>query len=404
MPVQMATEIRELLETELEQAWRLGQTTFGHNDPVPDSMQWLAQQATQWGAFEQGVLVGKATDLHHEQLWDGGIVPASGVAGVSIAPEFRSRGIGLALVQALSRGAHDRGVGVATLFCTTSSIYRALGWESVGSLRYYELPTSTLSSFAVPNTVTMHAGTAPDLAEVRAVYRTIAQQGNGMLLHHHIPITASSTESDGTPIVHCGVTLARDQKGHAVGYAHWQRGRGYGDGAILEVPDLIATTPDAAQALLAVLGSWASVTPMMRFRHVPVFTPIDALIPWERCRELRHDVWMHRVVDLGTALTRRGWPSWVRASASFRLVDELLDHNSRSVNVVVEDGVARVESRRADAPLVIDVRGWALLWCGITDCHGLRAAGMLEGVDAASEQGLNALFRRSQAVGVLDYF
>jgi len=54
------------------------------------------------GAFDGGGLVGTA--LYHDmrQWWHGRAVPMAGVAGVTVAPEYRGQGVGRALMGALT--------------------------------------------------------------------------------------------------------------------------------------------------------------------------------------------------------------------------------------------------------------------------------------------------------------
>ena len=59
-----------------------------------------------------------------------------------------------------------------------------------------------------------------------------------------------------------------DDAGAICGYASWNRGQGYGEQAVLSVIDLLATSADGYRALLAMLGSFASVTGDHQDRHV----------------------------------------------------------------------------------------------------------------------------------------
>lgn len=368
---------------------------------MPDPAAWLAQPATQWGVFDDGTLVGKAADLHHEQFWGGGVVPASGLAGVAVTPGNRSRGVGRKLVAAVLQGARDRGTGVSTLFGTSNGLYRSLGWETIGSVRHFELPAAELASFEVPDSVTVVPATPDDLADVRQVYERIARRANGMLKSHELVVAGSDDPSE---VVSRGITLVRDEAGEGTGYLSWERGRGYGHGVTLTVPDLLATDLDAAHALLAVLGSWKSVTPLIHFRAAPPFTPLAVLMPWEQSCEVAGNTWMHRIVDVQTAMRNRGWPQSTTAKASFRLIDPIVDSNDKDFELTIASGSASLEETSANAPLKLDIRGLTLLWSGIADCTDLRSCGLLEGHDAQSEAELNAIFAHSAPTGLLEYF
>lgn len=394
-------DIRRLREGDLEQAWQLGNATFGSHGTIPDPGVWLAREATMWGAFADGELVGKATDLHHGQFWDGGVVPASGLAGVAVTPELRARGIGRELVVAYLRGAHERGAGVSTLFCTARGLYTALGWEVIGCLRQFELSAVHLRPFRVPDSVAVSAAGRDDLAEAHLLYERVARHGNGMLTRHALAVENDAKSGAGRTR---GITFVRDEDGEITGLLSWERDEGYGPGVVLTVPELLAMNRDAAQALLAVLGTWEPVTPLIRFRLPRYFSPIALMMPWERCREVASDVWMHRVVDLRTAVKSRGWSSWMTAQASFRLLDPLLAPRGEDLRLTVENGEASVEPNPGRASVQLDSRGMALLWSGVAGCADLRASGLLEGRDGPSESGLDAIFRRSAPPSILDYF
>lgn len=126
--------VRPLSDDELEEAWRLGKLAFGGSADPPA---WVFRPVPGWvryGAFDaRGRLVGKATDLGHEQWRGGRRVPTADVGGVAVVPEARGSGVGRALLTTLPAAARDRGAAVSALFPTVSAVYRALGWEVAGS-------------------------------------------------------------------------------------------------------------------------------------------------------------------------------------------------------------------------------------------------------------------------------
>jgi hypothetical protein len=82
--------VRPLRDDELPDAWELGRVTFGGPaDPPPIAVRPVAGWE-RLGAFDaRGRLVGKATDLGHEQWWGGRRVPTADVGGVAVAAEAR---------------------------------------------------------------------------------------------------------------------------------------------------------------------------------------------------------------------------------------------------------------------------------------------------------------------------
>src|SRR5581483_10265276 len=149
-------DVRQLAESDLPAARRLSGTAFGWRPSAdaPPPAAAAPNTRVRWGAFdEHGALVAQAVDLVHEQWWGGRILAASGVASVAVAPEHRGRGASRAVMSTLLHHARDRGAAVAALFCTSSAVYRSLGFEVCGVLRTVTLPTAVLDRRSVPSSV-----------------------------------------------------------------------------------------------------------------------------------------------------------------------------------------------------------------------------------------------------------
>jgi predicted N-acetyltransferase YhbS len=105
------------------------------------------------GAFDGDRLAGTAVFYDLRQWWYGRAVPMAGVAGVKVAPEDRGRGIGRALMTALTELMTGRGYPLAVLYPATMSIYRSLGWEIAGHRQEAVVPARTLFALAEPDVI-----------------------------------------------------------------------------------------------------------------------------------------------------------------------------------------------------------------------------------------------------------
>jgi predicted acetyltransferase len=283
----------------------------------------LPTACTGHGAFLDGRLVGQAFDLHDRQWWGGRLLGSADIAGVAVAAEARGRGVARQVIARLLERARDRGAVVSALFPSISSVYRRLGWASVGRVTTYSVPTLSLRG-SVPAGLVVREGTAEDEAGVHAVYTAVAKAGNGMLSREEPRFAGlGGAAADGTTVV-----LADDA---VVGYARLTRGSHYGEHGELTVHDALAVTPAAACALAAVLSSWHTVVPALRMRLLDgdAFADQVALelgeVRWSKS-------WMHRPVDVAGAVARRGWPAGVRGRAVFELTDPLAPWNTAPGN------------------------------------------------------------------------
>ncbi|MEU1396348.1 GNAT family N-acetyltransferase [Micromonospora zamorensis] len=397
MPV--TVHVRELTTDDLDAAWELGRVAFGATSERAASTTVAVPGMSRYGAFDDsGRLVGKAVDLHHDQWWSGRAVPAADVAGVAVAPEARGRGVGRAMLTGLLAGARERGAAVSALYPTVAAPYRACGWEAAGVLRTVDLATAALPRHRPSPDLTVRAGTPADLKAVADLYERVARHRNGMLTRRGelFDFFAADRGLPGD-----GLTLVEDD-GDLVGYATWQRGRGYGADSVLTVDEALAVTPEAAREIVGVLGSWASVAPTLRL------CPLDGdavspRLPLESARDHERDLWMHRPVDVARAVSARGWPAHARGVVDFGLTDTLAEWNTGTWRLTVADGAAELTRVDGEADLRLDVRGFALLYAGAARARSVAQAGLLHhsaGVDPAALDLLGS----GGPAQLLDYF
>ncbi|MFI0794734.1 enhanced intracellular survival protein Eis [Micromonospora rubida] len=379
--------VRTLTPDELPTAWALGRHAFGSDPNPPPHATTATPGLTRYGAFDPtGRLLGKAVDLHHDQWWTGRTVTAADIAGVAVAPEARGQGVARALLTHLLRGARERGAAISALFPTTTAPYRACGWEVAGALRSIDLPTAALPRHRPAPHLTVRAGSPADLPAVADLYQRVARHRRGLLTRRG-PLFDHLEPGDTLPAD--GLTLV-EHNGHLVGYAHWDRGRGYGPDAVLTVHDIHATTADAARELVGVLASWHSVTPTLRITLLDG----DALttsLPIETAREHHRDTWMHRPVDITRAVNQRGWPTHAHGTVDFTLRDDLADWNTGAWQLHVANGAAELHPSTTDPDLHLTVRGFALLYAGAATAETLTQAGLLQHTSSADPRALNLL-------------
>jgi predicted acetyltransferase len=377
----MSYDVRLAGPEERDATWRLASLAFGyHKDPMPETWD-MAAGRTSWGAYDDGGrLVGRAVDREQAQWFGGRVVPTSGVAGVAVAPELRGRGVARVVLTRLLAGARERGAVISTLFPTTAVPYRRLGWETVGALTYTAWPASVLASVRPPADVSLRPATESDVPAVAELYRDVARAGTGMMER-----SGPSFTEDPERMLKAfdGLTVAVSPAGAVIGYASWQRGHGYDPTSKVTVYDLIGTTPDATTALLAMVGSWASVAPTVVLR---LSTPDPALFlfPPAESRIESHEPWMLRVVDAAGAVAARGWPTHLSGAVDLDLVDDECPWHAGPHRLVLADGKAVLEAGGTGA-VRFTPRGLGAWYAGAASPAVLRRAGLLSGDAGADE-------------------
>jgi predicted acetyltransferase len=376
-------DVRPIGPDDREAAWRLGSLAFGyHAEPMPEAYD--AQPGrTAWGAYDgDGRLVGKAVDREQGHWFGGRVVPTAGVAGVAVAPELRGRGVARQLLTRLLAGARERGAVISTLFPTTVVPYRRAGWETVGGLTYTAWPASALASVQVGGDVALRPASAGDLPGVASLYRDVARAGTGMMERSGPAFTA---DPERMLKAFDGLTVVVSPPGELIGYASWNRGRGYDPSSKVTVYDLVGMTADATSALLAMFGSWASVAPTVVMR-LSTSDPARLLLPPGEARIESHEPWMLRVVDAPGAVAARGWPAHLWGEVDLDLVDDECPWNAGPYRLVLAGGEGRLEPGGSGHGVRLTARGLAAWYAGAASPDVLRRAGLLAGGDAGDRR------------------
>lgn len=354
--------VRLTTDAQLDEAWALGLQAFGGD---PQAQRRSAPERQQWGVFEDGRLVAKATGLRHAQWFGGAPVPLAGVAGVAVAPHARGRGHVRALLRALM-GSSD--APLAGLYATAPGVYRSLGFEVVAAWEETRLPLPTIAGVSGGDDVRLRPAEHADAPVLQELWNAVAASSQGELTRvspHHPAGAMAVLEAD-------VVTLAL-QDGLPSGYVAYDRGRGYGSHAELLVHELVSTTAGATAALLRSVAGWRTVAGTVRFRGPTA--GLDVLLtdvvpgPHER------RPYSLRVLDPVAAVAARGWAADV--DLAFDLVDP--ERGDRAYRLTVQNGVGRLGAALGRGLPRLHTRGLALLYAGAADPAALRRLGLLEG-------------------------
>lgn len=84
------------------------------------------------------------------QWYGGKPVPMAGIAVVGVAPEYRGQGVAYQLMAQTIMQLHDQGVPISTLYASTDTLYRKVGYERAGNRCLWKLSTKTISLWDRP--------------------------------------------------------------------------------------------------------------------------------------------------------------------------------------------------------------------------------------------------------------
>jgi predicted acetyltransferase len=395
--------VRPLVEADQAASLELSHLAFGVGRRTPEQAG-PPSPALRWGVFDgDGRLLAKATDRAQDHWFGGRRVPACGVAGVAVLPEVRRRGLAQLVMTRLLDAACERGAVISTLFRTAPALYRRLGYEHVGSLNWYTMPSLALAGLRVPDGLTTRPATAADVPAISGLYRAVASRSNGL-----IERSGPLFRTDPAEVVRAfdGITLAVGPHGEPEGYCSWDRGTGWGGPARLTVWDLMASTGRGTRGLLAAVGSWSSVLPTVALR-LPDPDPARWLLPVGNLVVESQQAWMLKILDAAGAVASRSWPPHLSASVDL----DLLDGSAPSAGApgpdgrcrwVLNSGAARIEPGGSGSTR-LDIRGLSVLFAGAGSTAMLRRAGLLDGGDPAADQVLDAA-AAGPAPAILDFF
>lgn len=337
------------------------------------------------GAFDGGRMAAAARLRPFTQWWHGRPQPMSGVAGVTVSPEDRGRGVGTLLMRALIERAAALGDAVSTLFPATTPIYRSLGYEHAGAQHRVTLPAHALMTIRPAKDVKLRRMGPGDAAEVIALLHRVhaAARASGPISYDEdVWRLRLAAEDDFRYLADDGLAVYR-----------W-------DGLDIEVDTLVAGSAETARTLWSLVGTSSSIAE----RVTAAVAPDDPVL-WllrERSKDRAEQVrWMFRVIDLAEAVARRGYPAVVGGSAVVRVDDPLRAGNTGTWRLEFSggSGAASRQDASSEAP-ELSVNGFSALYAGVPTAT-LRRSGLMTG-SGRHDETLDAAFAARPYT--LDYF
>lgn len=342
-----------------------------------------------------GRLVATVVTVPERQWFGGRAVPMGAISGVAVLPDARGLGLARRLMVEAIEAMRDRGEVLSSLYPTTSSLYRSVGYEFGGRLEptWVDLSGAVTGSrsTAEPDRYRMEP-LGPELARMRPLYDEVAARSNGWLGRSHLYWQRKEHFGDPSKHQSFGYLIHEDDRPvAALHITHTEsRHRVKFD---VEVDGPYAVDAHAFRAALDLLLALDTTVD-----RISLNLPVESLalhLPGALIDHRDSWLWMLRLVDVVGALEGRGYNPAVEARFTLDIDDPIAPWNAGCHRVEVTGGRALVEkltSTPAGPTVSLDVQTLAGLYTGFADPVELAAAGRLPGADPATLNGLAAAF------------
>jgi predicted acetyltransferase len=348
--------------------------------PETGARRWIERAGLEcWRvARQEGEPVACLLSVPMGHYFGGRNVPSRAICAVASAPEVRGAGFARRLLARTVEEAARDGVALASLFPSTRSLYRSVGFEAAGTYLRYRVPMNAFVGLH-DGAHRVHELRVGDEHAVAALYEAQAARGNGPL-ERGAYFWSRVREVRGHEVR--GFGFERDGALVAYVYMHTEKVGAAGPRYALTVRDLAWWDAAGARAVLAFLAQHGTLAEHVTWVGGPA-DPLIQLLPhvgYDADMPLGH--WMVRILDVQRAFEARGYPAGVEATIDLELTDELVAPNNGRFVVEVQQRRAVVR-RGGEGRLKLDVRALAPLYTGLHSPETLRDLGVLEGDNAA---------------------
>ena len=339
---------------------------------------------------EDGVIVGLLLARWQRVFWGGRAVPAGQLSGLSIGAEHRGRGAGGELLRAYLAEAHERGAALLTLFPATLPLYRRAGFEYAGTWTLYEASARHVP-VTWPQGYRVHPTPVDDPAPLQERFARIAPRTSGLVDRDASAWRAILGDRGSGPPQAFLIDGPAGPDGWAVLKLESASATTSREPtATVSVLDWGAATHGGWQSLLALPGGFASLDATVAWNG-PEPEPLGLLLREQDLRQARQFRWMARVLDVPSAFSARGYPPAAQGSLTVEVADETCPWVAGTWTIEVDGGEGKAARVSADARVRTTARGLSALFAGYLDPRDLAELGLVEGLEPAEVELLQAI-------------
>jgi predicted acetyltransferase len=329
-------------------------------------------------AVRQGAtVVGSLALIPMGQWWGGKRVPMTGIAAVGVLPEHRGTGVAITLMQQMLRELFDQGMPLSVLYPATQRLYRKAGYEQAGTRNSWSVRMAEIQ--ITDRSLPIHPIEPIEAEAFRAFQQHYAQRTNGNLDRSPILWQEILETSGSEPLYAYQIGMPEQLEGYVIFQQHRSAGE-----TILQVRDWAILSATAGRTLWTFLADHRSMIDKVRWRGA-LLDPLTLLLPEQSPEMKDSDRWLMRIVNVRSALEKRGYPIGVAAELHLDIQDDLLPANTGKFVLTVSQGQGQV-TQGGRGEMKLSIRGLSPLYSGLFTPQQLQAIGFLE----ASESALDA--------------
>lgn len=330
----------------------------------------------------EGKVVGGLALQRMGQWFGGNSISMGAIRYVGVSPAYRSSGVAHALLLKILKEMRDNDIHLSTLYPSTQTIYRRVGYERAGTWVDYRFPARGFARGERP--LLIRQVDPFDRSIFQATYNQHARHIPGRLDRNPWLWERVFSKYGGTE------AYLFEGEREIEGYVVYSAKRGEAElrGDLL-LQDLVALTPQAIHHMASFFADHQAMVEMIHWQSGPN-EPLFHLVAKQEYKVFRMLHWMLRLVNVEKALTSRGYPSTLSFIVHLAIIDDVLEWNNGRFILEIANGCAKI-SPGGRGSVRLDVRGLATLYSGFLKSSDLRLLGLAEG-DEDDFCNLDSLF------------
>ena len=313
------------------------------------------------------------------QWFGGNSLTIAGIASVGIAPEYRGQGVAAKMLSQTLKELATAGLPLSTLYASTSTLYRKVGYEQAGNYHQWAVPVDTirLQDHSLPMQEIKVEDFENYLETFQSLYSQQACQNNGNLNRTSVVWNTILKNKD-QPIYAYGIGHSGSLEGYVIFH---QKTSPHSQKYNLFIRDMVALTAGAKRRLLTFFADHRSLVHEVQWYGMAI-DPLLSFLPEQTARVNRSERWLLRILNLSHALENRGYSPALNAELHLGVQDEVLPHNQGNWILKISQGKAEVTpGGRGD--LTLSIRALAPLYSSLFSPYQLQGLNQLSGTPEA---------------------